>query len=246
MWCKHCQQDVPGIAVEETPPPDAGQTAHDPRALNGQTTRPAAQRGVAQPASPTDRPPGYGDQRPRGAEAASHADHPPGPDTAARFVCARCGEAIGSDSPDSLDEHDTRIDQGFHQAARADAAARAKFEAWEWELDQELHDIHHLLEAHGERRERSVEHRAALYHEIDDVLETRVTAGPTTRPKDPSQGIAPASSDPAEGQPGSIVPWLVLALGLMGLTCGGVLLVWSLVAGRSELWRVGLPIAVAG
>ena len=28
--------------------------------------------------------------------------------------------------------------------------------------------------------------------------------------------------------------------------CGGVLLIWSLVAGRQELWNVGLPAAVVG
>jgi hypothetical protein len=35
-------------------------------------------------------------------------------------------------------------------------------------------------------------------------------------------------------------------LGLIGFLCGGVLLAWSYVAGRDELWSLGMPIAVAG
>jgi len=32
----------------------------------------------------------------------------------------------------------------------------------------------------------------------------------------------------------------------MSLVCGGTLLIWSLVAGRQELWNVGLPPALVG
>ena len=42
------------------------------------------------------------------------------------------------------------------------------------------------------------------------------------------------------------VAWLVLLIGLMGMACGGVLLGWSLIAGRQDLWPIGLPIALAG
>ncbi len=43
-----------------------------------------------------------------------------------------------------------------------------------------------------------------------------------------------------------LVAWLVLLIGLMGMACGGVLLGWSLIAGRQDLWPIGLPIAVVG
>ena len=38
----------------------------------------------------------------------------------------------------------------------------------------------------------------------------------------------------------------VASTGLMGLVCGGVLMGWSLAAQRSELWTIGLPIALVG
>jgi len=37
-----------------------------------------------------------------------------------------------------------------------------------------------------------------------------------------------------------------LLLGTMTLACGGILLGWALVAGRPELWNLGMPIALGG
>ena len=40
--------------------------------------------------------------------------------------------------------------------------------------------------------------------------------------------------------------WLALSLGIMALVCGGILLAWSAIAKRPELWSIGLPIAIVG
>lgn len=40
--------------------------------------------------------------------------------------------------------------------------------------------------------------------------------------------------------------WTVLSLGLMAFVCGGVLLGWSMVTGRQDLWTLGMPIALGG
>ena len=40
--------------------------------------------------------------------------------------------------------------------------------------------------------------------------------------------------------------WAMLTLGVMLLVCGGTLLGWSVVAGRPELWSIGLPVAIGG
>jgi hypothetical protein len=39
---------------------------------------------------------------------------------------------------------------------------------------------------------------------------------------------------------------MVLSLGTMGLVCGGILLGWSAVTGRGELWSIGLPVLFGG
>jgi len=42
------------------------------------------------------------------------------------------------------------------------------------------------------------------------------------------------------------IAWLALSLGTSAFVCGGILLGWSLVADRPELWTVGLPVALCG
>ncbi len=50
----------------------------------------------------------------------------------------------------------------------------------------------------------------------------------------------------AQRRRNSTVAWLILSLGLMSFVCGGMLLGWSLLAGRNELWNLGMPMALAG
>jgi hypothetical protein len=44
----------------------------------------------------------------------------------------------------------------------------------------------------------------------------------------------------------SLFAWLFLSFGLMAFLCGIVLLVWSVMAVRGDLWDLGMPITVVG
>jgi hypothetical protein len=44
----------------------------------------------------------------------------------------------------------------------------------------------------------------------------------------------------------SFFAWMALLPGTAALICGGVLSGWSIVAGREELWKIGLPITIGG
>ena len=44
----------------------------------------------------------------------------------------------------------------------------------------------------------------------------------------------------------SKVPWAVLSLGMAAFVCGAVLMTWSIVAGRQELWSTGIPVLLVG
>ena len=44
----------------------------------------------------------------------------------------------------------------------------------------------------------------------------------------------------------SVVIWPLMGVGLMAFVCGGVLVGWSLLTGRNELWTLGLPTALIG
>jgi hypothetical protein len=65
----------------------------------------------------------------------------------------------------------------------------------------------------------------------------------------------PAAARPAEqrlpisaagGSLMSGLTWTALVLGTTALVCGVILLGWSVVTGRQELWAVGMPIALGG
>jgi hypothetical protein len=56
----------------------------------------------------------------------------------------------------------------------------------------------------------------------------------------------PPLPNPSNEQRGGFLAWLFLSFGLMAFTCGGIMLVWSVVAGREELWSLGVPLALGG
>jgi hypothetical protein len=42
------------------------------------------------------------------------------------------------------------------------------------------------------------------------------------------------------------VPWAVLSMGLAIFVCGAVLMIWSIVTQRQELWNAAIPLLLAG
>jgi hypothetical protein len=54
------------------------------------------------------------------------------------------------------------------------------------------------------------------------------------------------STDVGRAARSSLFAWLFLSFGLMAFLCGIVLLVWSVLAARGELWDLGMPITVVG
>ncbi|NIL95667.1 MAG: hypothetical protein GTO53_00515 [Planctomycetales bacterium] len=219
MWCKHCRQDVPAIAVAENTLTADGSTDRSEGAA------------VSQPQAVT----GKGKGTPHSAPSST------APATA-HFVCARCGEVIATAPPIRPADEGVEGSEPLMATGASASSTCSAFQTWEWELDQELHDVQHLLQSRAGNSEVPAERRATLYDEIHQALE-----------------VAPAAIDPAvilpttaevsgtDGEKSApFLPWLVVAIGLMVLTCGGVLLGWSAVTGRGELWQAGLPIALAG
>lgn len=44
----------------------------------------------------------------------------------------------------------------------------------------------------------------------------------------------------------SFLAWTMLSIGLMTFVCGAVLLGWSFVEGRANLWSIGMPLSLGG
>ena len=155
---------------------------------------------------------------------------------AGRVVCPRCACPLGNPPEDD--------DLGATARPRGNGSNPASFETWQWELDQDLHDVRRLLETRAPKAASS-EGGAAV--PPPDPSEHLATLALHAEPRRVVHSAHRALGEPA-GEPSASGAargaWLVLSLGLMGLACGGVLLGWSMIEGRVDLWQLGLPVAL--
>jgi hypothetical protein len=116
----------------------------------------------------------------------------------------------------------------------------------DWEMQQRLQHIDRILNRNHDRSGRPQPEHEGAFARLDPPHEL------------PSSGHLPAAAErtaplPAKKQsagPGdallAVAVWLALSLGITALMCGGILLGWSVLGGRTELWSIGMPIAVVG
>ena len=117
-----------------------------------------------------------------------------------------------------------------------------------WELDEQLRQIEHVLATDPQRKDRA---EAAYRRELArlDQPHAAVPAWHVPAAQQPAKRrkSAPAGAERHEGGgAAAFFVWLSLSLGTMAFVCGGILLGWSLVTGRTDLWNVGLPVALGG
>ena len=151
------------------------------------------------------------------------------------FRCPQCGEGLAADSARPSDD-------GLADRQQPAAAADSLLDDG-WELDQQLQHIERVLKA-GEVGGRSSQ--AVGPQEVTRFDPAH--AGPAAW--HPSLAAKPARNrKPDSGRSSSalgVLAWMALSLGTTTFACGGMLLGWSLVAERQELWNLGLPIALGG
>lgn len=111
----------------------------------------------------------------------------------------------------------------------------------DWKLEADLRGVRQLvtsLKTHSGLNE--VEHRVPSPH-----ASSTLARGAWERSA--SEVQSPARSEATVQTPrGHFLGWTVLSLGLAVFSCGAVLLAWSLVAGRQDLWPLGMPLALIG
>ena len=105
----------------------------------------------------------------------------------------------------------------------------------DWDLDPEMRAAERMLKGLRQTAPGSVEMTHAAH---EDAQSWHM---PVRIPPEPQRPAAQASQEKS----GSLA-WTCLSLGVMALACGLVLIGWSLVEERGDLWSLGLPLAIFG
>lgn len=162
--------------------------------------------------------------------------------------CSTCRQDVPGIAGGSADSPQIRCAKCGGSTARpvsASAAAmqRSPVKASEWELDDDLHEVRHLLRV----LEASPGGDLPAYQSA--FLDAGAAVQPSSHlPRSTLRHAAPIeTAAPRHRKRRSpFFAWAALSLGLMTFMCGGVLLGWSFLAGRAELWTLGLPVTLAG
>jgi len=113
----------------------------------------------------------------------------------------------------------------------------------DWELDPQLRAAERLLK--GLRQTAPAESVTAMHTAHAQAPSWHVPATPATSPAEPPRAKQEWIAS-ARAEKSGTLAWACLSLGVMALACGGVLVAWSLLSDRGDLWSLGLPLAVVG
>jgi len=167
----------------------------------------------------------------------------PSPDSG-ELRCLRCGRPSSPCAPGcgaSQAGHVQAVVGGEvdQVVALADGLSTVPYDGWE--MEEQLRHI-------GRRR--------GAAPATEEPAPSAVAGSPEGRALriDAAHAVTRGRHGPAEAQRArrgpattlDLAAWLVALLGLAALSCGGVLVGWSLVTGRVELWTVGWPLATGG
>jgi hypothetical protein len=158
--------------------------------------------------------------------------------------CARCGGALRRPEPVAVTVHTAGLEGSaepeFDSGNQETTPLEPCGDLDDWALDAELHRLNRLLTSAMP---------AAQSQSPTMLPQFSWPASPaaTASPANPVQASLAVSR--VEGAPrrrASVVVWSLLGFGIMAFVCGAILLAWSLVADRTELWTLGMPVCLAG
>jgi len=131
--------------------------------------------------------------------------------------CGKCGQSLAASQPTALSESTVR-------RLLADSPS-----ADDWALEAELRGVERLV---GSLRGAASPGTAHAAHPAPPTW--HAPQEPVTRKPEAARSTSHAAA------------WTVLSIGLAVFACGGVLLGWSVIGQRDDLWPIGIPLALVG
>jgi len=168
------------------------------------------------------------------------------------FSCPRCGDVLAAGAQAERE----REPEGTEAAPAAEeqtATASAPMPAYDsWELDERLRHIGRVLRPESPDSEPARQARQQEMLRIDAAHSGPSgwhlpEPPPDATPAKPSRKRAAAK--PRARSSFSLlatIAWTILLFATTAIVCGGVLMGWSLLGSRPELWSIGLPVALGG
>ncbi len=158
-----------------------------------------------------------------------------------RVCCARCGQpATGVESaPGRLSAPHAGPSPSPGQVSGAAEAYGAASSAGDGLPD--------FTELEAWDFEETIRHAQRLMGQVTSArpIEPGSAALPGEVADQRAEGWTPATA-PSSAASGSMLPWLILALGIGVFTCGAALVGFSLTTGSALLWRLALPMVLGG
>lgn len=157
----------------------------------------------------------------------------------AAAICPRCGRPLGSRTTEAGKPFEATRSQN----ARLERALSAGLLVDEdWALEAELRGVERMLRRlraesplAGERRVDPA--HAAAWAPVPQGMPVPMTAGQPAGERPPLVVESPKSH---------LLAWLILSVGLSVFACGALLLAWSVLGRREDLWPIGLPLVLVG
>jgi hypothetical protein len=115
-----------------------------------------------------------------------------------------------------------------------------------WDLDEQLRHIQRVLAGSGATP--NLRSTPGLSDSADSTVGQVLRFDPpvASPAKNHSPAMRRARPKKAGGRFWSVLTWIASVLGLLSFACGGGLMAWSVVSGRSDLWALGTPLALGG
>ncbi|HLA86183.1 MAG TPA: hypothetical protein VJL29_15455 [Thermoguttaceae bacterium] len=161
------------------------------------------------------------------------------PETGSLY-CLRCGKPVGEE-PSARSRSGSARRARSHKSKSVPGSVPHPSGYDGWEMDEDLRHIGRVLGVASKSGGGSTSAPGKKHYRIDAAHDMGPGPHFDRRPARQSDGNLNLA-----GVLLGAVTWTTLTLGLMASACGGVLLAWSAVVRRDDLWNVGLPIALGG